>query len=199
MRLLLRLRDDESAPALEEIEWSERERDGFSVRRPEPPGVRPEPRIALRFRFTAPGRMGPDEWSVRTLAQPLQGWLSIDPPSAAAEARAEALLRAWLSPDQLRQYERTGRFEVVGGATGTRYTLAKGRTYNVSSAKDELCFGPVGPLPIGDVLLAQKIALETDERAALRVANRRPSLVALFAAYRAAERGEGQRWETVGA
>ena len=29
------------------------------------------------------------------------------------------------------------------------------------------CFGPEGELPIGDVMLAQKIALENDERAAL--------------------------------
>jgi hypothetical protein len=34
------------------------------------------------------------------------------------------------------------------------------------------CFGPEGQLPIGDVILAQKIALETNERAALAVANR---------------------------
>jgi hypothetical protein len=34
------------------------------------------------------------------------------------------------------------------------------------------CFGPVGCLPLGDHMLAQKIALETDEQAALAVANR---------------------------
>jgi hypothetical protein len=34
------------------------------------------------------------------------------------------------------------------------------------------CFGPVGHLPLGDVMLAQKLALETDEQAALAVANR---------------------------
>jgi hypothetical protein len=34
------------------------------------------------------------------------------------------------------------------------------------------CFGPEGDLPIGDIMLAQKIALENDERAALAVANR---------------------------
>jgi hypothetical protein len=36
------------------------------------------------------------------------------------------------------------------------------------------CFGPEGPLPIGDVMLAQKLALETNEKAALAVANRKP-------------------------
>jgi hypothetical protein len=34
------------------------------------------------------------------------------------------------------------------------------------------CFGPEGELPIGDVMLAQKIALENNERAALALANR---------------------------
>lgn len=34
------------------------------------------------------------------------------------------------------------------------------------------CFGPEGYLPVGDVMLAEKIALETDEHAALAVANR---------------------------
>jgi hypothetical protein len=34
-----------------------------------------------------------------------------------------------------------------------------------------LCFMPLGRLVAGDVILAQKIALETDERSALKVAN----------------------------
>jgi hypothetical protein len=34
------------------------------------------------------------------------------------------------------------------------------------------CFGPEGELPIGDVMLAQKIALENDEQATLALANR---------------------------
>ena len=34
------------------------------------------------------------------------------------------------------------------------------------------CFAPKGYLVAGDVMLAQKIALETDERGALAVANR---------------------------
>jgi hypothetical protein len=33
-----------------------------------------------------------------------------------------------------------------------------------------LCFLPIGDLPIGDVMLAQKIALETSESSALTVA-----------------------------
>jgi hypothetical protein len=34
------------------------------------------------------------------------------------------------------------------------------------------CFGPEGELPTYDVMLAQKIALENNEHAALEVANR---------------------------
>jgi hypothetical protein len=34
------------------------------------------------------------------------------------------------------------------------------------------CFGPVGNLPLGDVMLTQKLALETNEQATLAVANR---------------------------
>jgi hypothetical protein len=36
----------------------------------------------------------------------------------------------------------------------------------------QLCFAPQGQLVVGDVLLAQKIALETMEREALAAANR---------------------------
>jgi hypothetical protein len=35
-----------------------------------------------------------------------------------------------------------------------------------------LCFMPVGRLVAGDVILAQRIALEADEHSALKVANR---------------------------
>jgi hypothetical protein len=38
-----------------------------------------------------------------------------------------------------------------------------------------LCFEPQGQLPVGDVMLAQKIALELFESKALRVANASPT------------------------
>jgi hypothetical protein len=47
--------------------------------------------------------------------------------------------------------------------------------YEVGTGQTQVaiwCFGPVGHLPLGDVMLAQKLALETDEQAALAVANR---------------------------
>ena len=95
-----------------------------------------------------------------------------------ADLRAQMLLRAWLSPAQLAQYNRSGHFDVTGSYTGTLYRIRRDRQMNI----DELdgagsrvavwCFAPEGHLPIGDVMLAQKVALETDEKAALAVANR---------------------------
>ena len=95
-----------------------------------------------------------------------------------AEEKGLTLLRQWLSPAQLAQYEKYGYFEVMGGESGKHYRIRPTRQMNV----DELdqhgartaawCFGPDGELPIGDVMLAQKIALENNERAALALANR---------------------------
>jgi hypothetical protein len=95
-----------------------------------------------------------------------------------ANARGLKLLRDWLSPAQLAQYEKSQSFEVIGSHSGKRYRIRYGRQMNI----DELgadgakvcgwCFLPEGPLVAGDVMLAQKIALETDEPAALKVANR---------------------------
>lgn len=94
-----------------------------------------------------------------------------------AEERGLALLKQWLSAPQLAQYEKYGYFEVTGSDSGKHYRIRPTRQMNV----DELdgrgvrtvpwCFCPEGELPIGDVMLAQKIALE-NEQAALAVANR---------------------------
>lgn len=93
--------------------------------------------------------------------------------------RAEQLLREWLSPAQLAQYDRERAFEVIGSATGARYRIdAAPSSFNVSRLDErghpleELCFAPEGAPAKGDILLAQKIALETDERNALEIANR---------------------------
>jgi hypothetical protein len=95
-----------------------------------------------------------------------------------AEDKALALLKEWLSPDQLTQFEKFGYFEVTGGDSGKHYRVRPTRQMNVDeldqngARKAAWCFGPEGELPIGDVMLAQKIALENNERAALEVANR---------------------------
>jgi hypothetical protein len=94
----------------------------------------------------------------------------------AREVRGIALLREWLSADQLGQFSRYGYFEVTGCQTGKRYRVLYATGTNIHEL-DEYghpvigwCFVPVGSLVPGDVMLAQKIALETDESAALQVA-----------------------------
>jgi hypothetical protein len=102
------------------------------------------------------------------------------------EARATRLLRHWLSTEQRAQFDAMNFFDVVGCSTGKRYRIHYGRLANVQEigeagdSKMGLCFVPKGYLVAGDVMLAQKIALETDELAALAVARRFPS-VSVFA------------------
>ena len=92
------------------------------------------------------------------------------------EARGQKLLREWLSPEQLAQYDAHGYFDVTGCHSGKRYRIRYGTATNVyeldyaGHAKFGWCFVPQVYLVAGDVMLAQKIALETDERAALAVA-----------------------------
>ena len=96
----------------------------------------------------------------------------------AAEEKGLILLKQWLSPAQLAQYEKYGYFEVTGGDSGKRYRIRPTHQMNVDELDERgvrtvsCCFGPEGELPIGDVMLAQKIALENNERAALALANR---------------------------
>jgi hypothetical protein len=92
------------------------------------------------------------------------------------EGRACRLLREWLSPAQRTQFTRSRYFDVVGGQTGTSYRIYPGTSMNVYAldccgrAHRGLCFMPVGELPIGDVMLAQKLALESCEGNALAIA-----------------------------
>ena len=104
----------------------------------------------------------------------------IQPSSFYLKARTQsvALLREWLNPQQLEQYDLTGTFTVFGEATGTCYLINGNMTmFNVAALDDDcvelcrLCFVPKGGLPIGDLLLAQKLALENDERSAFVAAN----------------------------
>jgi hypothetical protein len=95
-------------------------------------------------------------------------------------ARGITLLREWLSPEQQAQFDAFRHFDVTGCDTGRRYRIRHGTAANIHEMDTEgrpimgWCFLPSGPLVAGDVMLAQKIALETNERAALEVANRFP-------------------------
>lgn len=110
-------------------------------------------------------------------------------PDPEADLRAEALLKEWLSPEQLAQYEQETYFDVVGSDTGKRYRITSlGRNYNVFEIPGKgwrsvprYCFGPEGT-PQGDVMLAQKIAMENFERKAIVISNRTEDPVDLFVA-----------------
>jgi hypothetical protein len=94
------------------------------------------------------------------------------------EGRSLQLLREWLSPAQREQFARKGYFDVIGSDTGVRYRIHAGASVNVCEIDERgrlqvgLCFMPIGALPIGDVMLAQKIALETCETE-VRIVSRR--------------------------
>jgi len=93
-----------------------------------------------------------------------------------ATERSMELLRRWLSKEQLEQFEADGHFIVVGNVTRHEYRIEQAHMFGVVRMKDQMsfCFVPQGALSIGDIMLAQKISLETDELAALRIANKRP-------------------------
>jgi hypothetical protein len=92
------------------------------------------------------------------------------------EVRGIRLLREWLSAEQLAQFNKHGYFEVTGCQSGKRFRIRYGAATNIyeldqyGRAKAGWCFVPNEPLVPGDVMLAQKIALETDELGALAVA-----------------------------
>jgi hypothetical protein len=96
------------------------------------------------------------------------------------QVRGITLLREWLSPEQKAQFDASKCFDVVGCDSGRRYRIRHGTGTNVYEIDDAgrpvigWCFVPTGHLVAGDVMLTQKIALETNERAALAVANRFP-------------------------
>jgi hypothetical protein len=95
-----------------------------------------------------------------------------------AEARGMRLLKENLTSTQRIQYDKRGFFEVTGGATGRRYRIRNGTQMNVElldkkgRAVRVLCFMPRGELVAGDIMLAQKLALELFELDALKVANK---------------------------
>jgi hypothetical protein len=115
------------------------------------------------------GREGrPDRWCASQW-----DWLRSE-----SEIRAVKLLKDWLSPAQLSAYEQFRYFDVVGCDSGTAYRIHHGAQANIEQL-DALghpvcnwCLVPEGGLAAGDVMLAQKIALETYESGALGVANR---------------------------
>ncbi|CCD85612.1 conserved protein of unknown function [Bradyrhizobium sp. ORS 285] len=90
--------------------------------------------------------------------------------------RARRLLQQWLTPAQWKQFSARGYFDVTGSHSGRRYRIFNGTAMNVCLLDDRgrvrrgICFVPVGDLPAGDVMLAQKLALELCEDSAILVA-----------------------------
>jgi hypothetical protein len=92
------------------------------------------------------------------------------------EHRAEHLLREWLTPGQADQYGAFRSFEVVGCDTGKRYRIYRARVMNIAEldavgeVARQWCVVPEGALPVEDIMLAQKIALEGREADTLAIA-----------------------------
>lgn len=92
-----------------------------------------------------------------------------------AKRKARALLTAQLTPQQRDSLERLGYFDV--DIAGKQYRIRQGTHGNVrllEAGKETVsfCAQPNG-VPAEDAMLAQKLMLETDEAAFLRVANAR--------------------------
>ena len=86
-----------------------------------------------------------------------------------AETRARALLLSKLSPDQRKQLETYRWFETTGGASSRTYRIRASHGRNVTWVKDKrdqisYCAYPAwrssAEVPLSDVLLAQKLAIE---------------------------------------
>jgi hypothetical protein len=98
-----------------------------------------------------------------------------------AEKRGTRLLHANLTAIQLRELKDRAYFEVIGGASGSRYRIHDCATVNIDQLDadkkvvQKWCFAPEGNLASGDVLLAQKLALELFEDEALSIARRHPA------------------------
>jgi hypothetical protein len=82
-----------------------------------------------------------------------------------ARLRAEALLWAWLSPGQRRQYRRRGWFEVTT-ASGRRYRILQGEVVRLDPRGSALLHRGDLAGPVADEMLANKLLLETNDVAA---------------------------------
>lgn len=123
-------------------------------------------------------RLHPNETVLRRQAENIF-WEIVGRPKLSVQSRSIELLREWLNPAQLIQYDRMNKFSVRGSDSGDTYWICDGQfSYNVvrvdrktKTGTRRYCFVPDGANAKGDVMLAQKIMLETNERKALAIAN----------------------------
>jgi len=87
-----------------------------------------------------------------------------------ARLRAEALLWAWLSPAQRKQYRARRWFEVTT-TSGRRYRILRGAVVRLHPRGSAYCIEATSPVPVADEMLANKLLLETDERRFLATAH----------------------------
>ena len=104
------------------------------------------------------------------------GPLSLAQRQELAKDRATALLLDSLSACQRHQYKDHRYFDVIGGESGKRYRIWHRTMQNIEelgAQGERRCIWCVHPadVPLCDVLLAQKTALESFERDTLRIAN----------------------------
>ena len=90
-----------------------------------------------------------------------------------ARLRAEALLWAWLSPAQRKQYRARRWFEVMT-TSGRRYRILRGGVVRLDPRGSAYCIEATSSVPVADEMLANKLLLETDERRFLATARRFP-------------------------
>jgi hypothetical protein len=109
----------------------------------------------------------------RLLDGPIQQGMEALARRRQARRRAEALLLAWLSPDQRAQFLSRGRFEVTTAA-GHRYRVCPGGVVRLNPRGSAYCIEATSPVPVADEMLAFKLLLETDERRFLATAHRYP-------------------------
>lgn len=94
------------------------------------------------------------------------------------DQRGIDLLAENLTAQQCRQFLAHGYFDVVGGESGKRYRIWHRLLQNVEEFDTRgirvsvWCFHPSEAVPLGDVLLAQKTALELFEPDASRIAHK---------------------------
>lgn len=107
-------------------------------------------------------------------------WLRPDwAANSGAYKRSFELLESWLSESQREEFKRNGAFTVIGSGSGKRYKIRQMLAYGILAIDEydkplrEYCVVPEGDLALGDIMLAQKIALETDEWRTLKIANSR--------------------------
>jgi hypothetical protein len=90
------------------------------------------------------------------------------------DARARQLLLRVLNPVQRDEFSRYGYFTVDAVGWG-RFRVLSRTTFNVLNPGTGIafCAGPDIPVPLADLMLAQKLILENDPGRFFRVANHR--------------------------